>query len=285
MKFTHKKIIMGVDMDAAVATTLYHLLNPKAEIVGIYTTKILEAKETLDITNEKQMEDFIGIDFNINAFESVDHHLLNYDLIDYDYPTINPNLTHQIKAIYQKCPLNTAMVLIAKNQELRELAKKWVRNKENAKIALLFYGDSIHTIMKRYKENFLWWVKEYEIEFLSDYVYENYQKIREEITSINTILIANFDMKPLKDSKKYNTHQTPKTYADLEKMLNFVRYCFGLTPNIKIGWEEYEIQLKTVAEVRPLDSAFEELTSLHSQKRLLSHAIINYNLVSYTKIL
>lgn len=260
-----KYCVISPDIDGLLSYLLYKkYINKDVEIVGTYNTEILFLSKNISF------DEMFLLDGNISLMDSIDHHTLNYDLVNGKTIYLNPNLIFDNQNQVTKCPLNTELLLVRYSREFLEDIYEAIETHNNRFIALLLYGDNVLKNLQKYSANFYYWFERENLKELFFYVKDNFSALLEETKRIHDHLITlGYNKGIFRNQTFFFTQKRDDLYYNTEAINQFLEeFCKDFELN-SVKCEPFKRYYK-------FETAFCEDRWLPSDKKnIVSHAVMN----------
>lgn len=242
-----------------------------------YSFKGFYNLKTFYITSDIDLEKDVAIDLDMNCMKSIGHHINPF----FNEKSCNPNNKHLkdfYKQYYSKCPLNTVMLLLIKNN---------IKINNLRQLAIVLFADGFFTYYDKYKENCDNWLNMYKLDYLIDLYNKNRDKVLEIINKeIVPIFSDNCIYNSLKIKIKNGELQNKEV---IKKFSEYVIDNFNLHVSPNIFDKNYKIENSYIIKEIPIHNYEEYLKiqnrikDIHNKETvIISSAMISRQLIKLT---
>jgi hypothetical protein len=221
--------IVHDDVDGIVSGLFFKQFNKEYEYKGFYKHCYKgfdneKSTSTFYLSSKLKAKD-VGIDLDMNMMNCIGHHIcpIKNDLGE------NPNkeyLNNFYEEYFEKCPLNTALLLVDKY-------KMKITNLKQ--IAILVYCDGFNIYFKKYTKNCKKWLDRYNLNYITEALENHYEEIQD---IIDNEIVPIYNKTNRYVSLKLKVEDLQFTNKEIIK--NFSRYVID-TFNLDVSEEMFDI--------------------------------------------
>lgn len=277
----NKLAIVHDDYDGLISYLIYKkFVDENISLEGVYKNcNILSTKNEF---NFDKINRYIGVDIDIELFESIGHHLQYQNLVNKEM-CLNPNVkfgNDGAKDIQVKCPFSTALLLVLEYPKAEEWFRRALMRRDIKTIALVLYADNFYPyIWQRFLPNVSQWFKKYDkYQIFLDFIHlpkAIKDKIEEEMERIQNDLSDCFTSnKQGKYSQKFQSNKLQVALDILKSNYLFVEGDEEFDSRRSIRFDYFEEEIS--------DELISRLTSERLNGRLISHAVTSKKVINYT---